>query len=149
MITNRTAQDVENAKIIRDTKVKAFEILTQEEIDTLERGTITKNTLNRIENKQAELKELLNEAGYRGTPIVNRTWDSEDWQYREEWQRVLNNLNVLKQSYFIYTATPATPDTKLDYINLNAVEKILNDLQNMINAMKAEYRYCGTFNCGE
>lgn len=149
MIIDRTAQDVENAKIIRDTKVKAFEVLTQEEIDTLERGAITKNTLNRIENKQAELKELLNEAGYWGTPIINKTWTGEDWQYREEWQRVLNNLDVLKRAYFTYTDTPATPDTKLDYINLNAVEKILFDINNILEDMIAEFRFCGTFQCGE
>ena len=149
MIINRTAQDVQNARILRDTKVKAFEILTQEEIDTLERGAITKNTINRIENKQAELKALLNEAGYWNTPITNKIWTGNDWQYREEWQRVLNNLDILKQAYFTYTDTPATPDTRLDYINLNAVEKILDDLQRMINAMKSQYRKCGTFACGE
>lgn len=149
MIIDRTAQDVENARTLRDSKVKAFEILTQEEIDTLERGAITKNTINRIENKQAELKELLNEAGYWGTPIINKIWTGNDWLYREERQRILDNLNVLKQAYFTYTDTPATPDTRLDYINLNAVEKILDDLERMINDMKSQYRKCGTFRCGE
>lgn len=153
MIIDRTAQDWENAKIIRNTRVKTFDFLenplTQAEIDTLERGAITKNTLNRIENKQAELKELLNNAGYWNTPITNKTWTGNDWQYAEEWQRVLNNLDVLKQAYFTYADTPATPDTRLDYINLNAVEKILEDLQHMINIMKSFYRECGTFQCGE
>lgn len=148
MIIDRTAQDVENAKIIRDTKIKEFENLTQTEINTLERGMITINTINRIENKQAELKALLNEAGYWNTPITNKTWTGEDWQYAEEWQRVLNNLDTLKQAYFTYTDTPPTPDRKLDYINLNAVEKILDDLQSMINAMKSQYKKCGTFKAG-
>lgn len=148
MITDRTAQDVENAKTIRNTKIKEFEALTQEEIDTLERGMITVNTINRIEDKQAELKTLLNEVGYWNTPIVNKTWDGEDWQYLEEWQRMLNNDEVLRQAFYVYAGTPITPDIRLDYINLNAVEKILYDLERMIVELKSQYRKCGTFVCG-
>lgn len=148
MIIDRTAQDVENAKIIRDTKIKEFAELTQAEIETLERGMITINTINRIENKQAELKALLNEAGYWNTPITNKTWTGEDWQYAEEWQRVLTNLNILKRAYYVYSDTPETPDVKLDYVNLNAVEKILVDIQSMISNMKSQYKKCGTFKAG-
>ena len=150
MIYNRTAQDVEEAKTIRDTKVKEFETLTQAEIVTLERGMLTTSALNRIENKQAELKGLLNGVGYWNTPTANKTWESGDWCYAEDWQRILNNEDVLRNAFYAYADTPATPDRrKLDYTNVNAVEKILYDLETMITAMQNQYKRCGTFVCGE
>ena len=61
MIFDRTQNDVDTAILLRDTKVKKFETLTESEIATLEKGTLTINTLNRIENKQEEfVKTILN-----------------------------------------------------------------------------------------
>ena len=61
MIFDRTQNDVDAAISLRNKKVKGFESLTSEEINTLERGTITINTLNRIENKQMELANLFSQ----------------------------------------------------------------------------------------
>ena len=60
MIFDRTASDVDAAIKIRDEKVKSYQELTEEDVDILERGFITLNTINRIEEKQSELKSLLN-----------------------------------------------------------------------------------------
>ena len=59
MIFDRTQNDVDTAILIRSEKVQNFETLTESEIATLEKGTLTINTLNRIENKQSELKNLV------------------------------------------------------------------------------------------
>ena len=68
MIFDRTQNDVDTAILLRNTKVKKFETLTESEIATLEKGTLTINTLNRIEAKQEELKNRT--YTYRG--IANR-----------------------------------------------------------------------------
>ena len=70
MIYNRTATDVSLAKRLRAEKVQKFIELTDDEVQTLERGTITINTLNRIEDKQAEIKAMLDDMGYLNPPVI-------------------------------------------------------------------------------
>ena len=43
MIFDRTQDDVDTAILLRDTKVKKFEALTESEIETLEKGTLVLN----------------------------------------------------------------------------------------------------------
>lgn len=149
MIFDRTQNDVDTAILLRDTKVKKFETLTESDINYLERGTITINTLNRIETKQEELKNLFNDMGYWNTPITNKTWGENNIFNVDEFQRILDNTNVLRQAFFVYKATPNTPPISYYWDDINSLEKILYDLNVMINDVKSNYRECGTFNCGE
>ena len=149
MIFDRTQNDVDTAILLRDTKVKKFEELTESEIATLEKGTLTINTLNRIESKQEELKNLFNNMGYWNTPITNKVWGENDIFNVDEFQRILDNTNVLRQAFFVYKNTPNTPPVSYHYNDINSLEKILNDLDVMINDVKSRYKRCGTFRCGE
>ena len=149
MIFDRTQNDVDTAILLRNTKVKKFETLTESEIATLEKGTLTINTLNRIETKQEELKNLFNEMGYWNTPTTNKTWGENDIFNVDEFQRILDNTNVLRNAFFVYKETPNTPPISYYWDDINALEKILYDLDVMINDVKSNYRECGTFYCGE
>lgn len=149
MIFDRTQEDVDTAILLRDTKIKKFEVLSESEIATLEKGTITINTLNRIENKQAELKNLFNDMGYWNTPITNKAWGENDIFNADEFQRILDNTNVLRNAFFVYKSTPNTPPISYHYNDINALEKILYDLDVMISNVKSNYRFCGDFECGE
>ena len=158
MIFDRTQNDVDTARILRNEKVKFDPItmqpinpeeLTESEIATLEKGTITINTLNRIETKQDELKNLFNDMGYWNTPITNKMWDETQIFNADEFQRIIDNLNVLRNAFFVYESTPNTPPISYHFEDINALEKILYDLDVMINDVKSRYRRCGTFRCGE
>ena len=150
MIFDRTQNDVDTAILLRDTKVKNFEELTESEIATLEKGTLTINTLNRIESKQEELKNLFNDIGYWNTPISTRQWAYADIFEGTQFDRILNNLEILIKSFFIYKDTPNVPDNNYrKYQTINDVEKIIYDLDVMINDVKSNYRECGTFESGE
>ena len=152
MIFDRTQNDVDTAIILRDIKVKNFQELTESEIETLEKGTLTINTLNRIETKQEELKNLFNDIGYWNTPITNKQWtenDIFDNNGERDFQRILDNTNILRQAFFVYKDTPNTPPVSYHWQDINALEKILYGLDVMINDVKSNYRQCGTFECGE
>ena len=149
MIFDRTQNDVDTAIILRREKVQKFQALTESEIATLEKGTLTINTLNRIETKQEELKNLFNDMGYWNTPITNKTWNENDIFNVDEFQRILDNTNVLRRAFFVYKATPNTPPISYYWDDINSLEKILNDLDVMINDVKSHYRECGTFESGE
>ena len=149
MIFDRTQNDVDTAILLRREKVQAFQELTEHEIATLEKGTLTINTLNRIESKQDELKNLFNDMGYWNTSITNKVWGENDIFNVDEFQRILDNTNVLRNAFFVYMDTPKTPNVSYYWQDINALEKILYDLDVMINNVKSHYRECGTFYCGE
>ena len=152
MIFDRTQNDVDTAIRLRAEKVQTFQELTESEIATLEKGTLTINTLNRIESKQEELKNLFNDMGYWNTPITNKQWtenDIFDNNGEKDFQRILDNTNILRNAFFVYKGTPNTPPVSYHYNDINALEKILYDLDVMINDVKSRYKRCGTFRCGE
>ena len=149
MIYNRTQADVDEAIRIRREKVQTFQELTEVEEEILERGMMTIDTLNRIEGKQAELKELFRDMGYFCGDIQNKAWDYMQIFNRDEFDRILKNTDALRDAFFVFSETPQTPPVSFHYEDINALEKILHDLDVMINDVKSHYRECGTFECGE
>lgn len=149
MIYDRTQTDVEDAIRLRKEKVQKFQELTEAEILTLEKGMLTINTLNRIEAKQEELKRLFNDIGYWNTSITNKSWSESNIFNVEEFRRLINNTNVLRDAFFVYKNTPNTPPISYHWKDINALEKILYDLDIMIDDVKNSYRECGNLQCGE
>lgn len=150
MIFDRTQNDVDAAVSIRKNKVQKFLELTEEEIEILEKGSLTINTLNRIEDKSQELQNLINELGYFNTDVKVMVWANGGYFKQEDFDRILQNLQKLRNAFFVYSTTPDMPDNNYrKYQTINDVEKILNDLGVMINDVKANYRYCGEIKCGE
>lgn len=149
MIFNRTKTDVDTALSIRAEKVQTFTELTDAEIVTLEKGLLTINTLNRIEDKQSELKGLFNAMGYWNTPITNKTWYHTQIFDETEFRRIIGNTDILRKAFFVCADTPTTPSVSFYYEDINSLEKILFDLDVMINDIKSRYRQCGTFQSGE
>lgn len=149
MIFNRTQIDIENAILIRKEKVQKFQELTENEINILEKGMLTINTLNRIENKQEELKNIFKNMGYWNAPITNKVWDKNDIFNVDEFQRIIDNTKILRQAFFTYKDTPNTPTISYHWQDINALEKILYDLDVMISDIKSNYKECGSFESGE
>lgn len=149
MIYDRTKSDVDAALSIRADYVQQGAELTAKQVEQLERGTITINTLNRIENKQKSLKSLFNAMGYWNTPTTNKEWQYTDIFDEVNFHRIINNLDILRGAFFVFKSTPKTPPVSYHYEDINSLEKILFDLDVMINDVKSRYRRCGTFRCGE
>ena len=147
MIFDRTQNDISTAISLIEQKVKKFESLTNEEIGILERGTITINTLNRIENKQTEIAELFSRLSIN-VDIENKNWEETQIFNQSEFQRILDNLNVLIKSFCIYSSTPNIPKISYHFEDINAIEKILFDLEELYNKALKSFVYCGITYCG-
>ena len=148
MITDRTQQDVDNALNIRKEKVQKFVALDNNDIEILEKGFVTINTLNRVEEKQNELKELLNQMGYWNTPIINKLWDKSKIFDENDLKRLFNNTEVLKKAFFEKEGTPETPLPSYYWQNWNDLEQILVEIEDMITIVKNNYVECGNIECG-
>lgn len=133
MIFDRTQNDVDTAILLRDTKVKNFESLTESEIATLEKGTLTINTLNRIESKISELNSLLETLGYVPLDIVIKNWEYTDIFSGDEFSRIVANVGMLRAAIPVMKDTPDTPLAEYYYSNINDLEKILYDVDFLLN----------------
>ena len=149
MIFNRTQADIDRAIDIRANKVQKNIELSKSDIAQLERGFLTINTLNRIEEKQQELKNLFNSDAYLVEDFENKVWTYTDYFKQADFDRILNNLKKLKKAYFVYSTTPLVSDDNYRrYQTINAVEHILHDLDVMLSDVKSHYKQCGDTECG-
>lgn len=149
MIFDRTQEDIEKAYELRS-KLQNGDSLTESEITLLERGTLTINTLNRIEEKIMQLKPLLDEMDYRSKSISSKLWDYEDYFKQSDFDRILQNIFNLRTASILYEDTPPVPENNYrKYSVINDVERILYDLEEIINEILSNYRECGNTECGE
>lgn len=147
MITDRTQLDVNKSKSIIEQKVKKFIELTNDDKNTLERGTVTINTINRIENKQAEIMQTLNDMGYY-VSIINKSWSLGDAFKQADLERIAANNIALRSAFYAFKDSPVNAIAKYHYSEFNRLEKILIDIFNNIEYTISRYRRCGNFNCG-
>lgn len=149
MIFNRTQSDVNDAIRIRAEKIQNGIELTNDDVISLERGMLTFNTLNRIEEKQETLKNLINELGYWNTNISNNHWDKTKIFTESDFQRIVNNTKILRDAFITFSTTPKKINTSYHFDNINSIERILYDLDLMIDDVKGLYRECGNIESGD
>jgi hypothetical protein len=148
MIYDRTEESVKKAIEIRENKVKSGQELSAEDIAILERGFITIDTISRIEGKQDELKSVFSEMGYYNVPIVHKLWGEGGYFLKSDLERIVKNNKVLKNAYYVFATTPTDATPRTYFEDLNKIEKMLYDLERMVDDMKSRFKRCGTFNCG-
>ena len=148
MIYNRAKNDVDNALRIRIEKVQRFIKLSADDIEILERGFVTINTINRVEQKQAELYNAFVNAGYYCKKIINKSWQAGDIFKDDDFERLISNDDILKVAFFPLSETPMQVLAKYDFQNLNNLEKILFDLGENYEYMLANWKRCGMYRCG-
>ncbi|MCQ2911398.1 MAG: hypothetical protein MJ244_04335 [Clostridia bacterium] len=118
------------------------------------KGNYNASDLNRIESWMEYLKELLNEYGYFVTFTTKTDWEIGIGKpnMTSEINRIKTNLQKLKDAYFVMQSTPEVPSTdrlSINYVEANNIEKIMVDIEFLINNMAASFIYCGTVYCGE
>ena len=139
MVTDRTQQEADEAIAIRD-KIKNKQDVTESEISTFERGFITPNVLNRIESKQDEIAQILNDNGY-SVEITTKQWQYGDAFTIGDYNRVIINLETLRKAFYVFKNTPDTPLYLYGYREMNDFEKILVDIEKAIDNMKSSFVY--------
>lgn len=160
LIYDRTESDETASAAIRKSyqTLGNWSGLTDAERAQLERGTLTYNTLNRVELAVKTLAAALTAAGYsveitpvlKGSKSEDREWQEGDIVRRAQWTTYLENVQRLRDAYYTLAETGELPksEDKLDYQGANTIEKILADIDLLIDCMKSSYRRCGTFRAG-
>ena len=149
LITDRTNVDVLNFIVYRNILGNGGSV-TEEQLNTMLRGSLNIYTLNRIEGKMFELQTRLNKYTYMVSSIETKSWNKNDiFEHDVEIVRWQRNLDSLVKAYYKYFDTPNPPNSVYNFQGINDVEKILYDVENILNNMISRFRRCGTFRCGE
>ncbi len=162
MIYNRTILDVNNAKTIiaKFQALYDWSSITQDEIDTLERGTYTIVSLNRVEQKVAELATVFRSAGYSYTnPETKTDWAYLDYFDKDQHQRFFENIEYLRNIIPVSDTTPQSPFISdgmytygdISYLLANDSEKILYDISVLLDYITSPlyYRASGAYASGQ
>lgn len=149
MVYNRTQADVAAAAaLIARYQQGDWAALTEQERAQLERGTYTYTTLNRVEQAQADLARILQNYGYN-IAITTKIWNAGGYFNEAELLRYLGNLNTLRTIVTTSHDTPPTPGDFRPITAANAIEKILSDMEQLVNNMAAAFQLCGQIYSGE
>lgn len=89
-------------------------------------------------------------AGAEIGALEDREWRESDIVRRAQWTTYLDNVQKLRDAYYTLAETGALPkpEDKLGYVGANTIEKVLADIDLLIDCMKSSYRRCGTFRAG-
>ena len=80
----------------------------------------------------------------------DREWRESDIVRLSQWRQYLANVQALRDAYYTLAETGELPkpEDKLGYVGANNIEKVLADIDLLLDGMKASYRRCGTFRSG-
>lgn len=166
MITNlvydRTSEDVaEVRRLLAKLDPETGDGLTaaeQAKWDAGLKGTYNFTDLNRVESAVKTLAAALTSAGYpveitpvlKGSKAEDREWQEGDVLYRPQWTTYLENVQRLRDAYYTLAETGKLPkpEDKLKYTGANTIEKVLADIDLLLDGMKSIYRRAGTFTAG-
>lgn len=149
MIYDRTRYDVTKANSIWKSKVQKFKTLSRTDLQMLERGRVTVNTLNRIESKQREIVDKISEIGYYVNGVTNKEWGGAEIFGLTDFERILENLEKIRKAYFVASETPSVPAPEFHYTVFNDIEKMLVDIEDIYNYTTSHYLECGAAECGD
>lgn len=113
-----------------------------------DKAYISYTDLNRVEEAITYLKQLLAKYGYNFT-TQEKKWLITDFRKNEDMARLKSNIDNLRNAY-PYLASPITPNPiKYESIQeANDIERILYEINKLIEKMVYVFRYTNTFNLG-
>ena len=112
----------------------------------------TYNDMNRVETAVSALSAQLKALGYMDTLLdVKTDWEANDHVWYDDMVRYIGNIGILRDSISVYPTTPAAPivGEAMTYNIANNIEKILQDIDNIVGHGIKTWYYSGEIMAGE
>lgn len=125
---------------------------TQADVDARnEKGTYGASDLNRVGAAMNYVSERLKEAGYDPHISLKTDWKDDDWVDPAAQAVYLGCLDELRIQFAMMQTTPPVPNDmeKLTYQEANDIEKILEDIDRLLNNATQAWFYSGDLFSGE
>ena len=155
LVTDRTKADLQRWQALRN---KGFENMTAEEraewLAGNMKGSYNKGDLNRVGEALNYLHDRLKEAGYITYPLTfeaKTNWTIASIPTADDLTYYLKCVSNVRTALTLFATTPPAPiDTgALTIEEANNIEKILIDVETLINNMIAAQYYSGEVYAGE
>jgi len=142
-IYDRTQQDVDFAK----TKIAEWKSGKSNDVYDL-KGCLNVSDINRIENNIKYLSNKLNELGYSNNTYT-KVWSRTGLPNQQDIDRIINNVKELITAFCQQQSAPNIPDRLVDYNDINAIEKNLSLIKELIDYMVNSYKVSGALQSGQ
>jgi hypothetical protein len=152
LITDRTQADVDRWKALRDKGLAGMSSAEQAEWLGEMKGRYAHTDMNRVENAVAEVARQLRNLGYDVPSLFLKTdWTVRSVPTREDFDRYFGNVETLRGVLPLPATTPKTPttETRLNYAAANDLEKILVDVDTMVQKLVSARYYAGDIFAGD
>lgn len=111
------------------------------------KGCLNLGDLNRIEGNIAYLAELMESFSYSPN-IHGKRWSKADMPNQNDMSRIVENIRSLISAYYSPDAPPSLPVTMLSYTDINAIEKNLYLIKQLLDCMQSSFKQVGTIKSG-
>lgn len=151
LIYDRTAADVRRAEYLASLFYEDMTPGEQEEWDSALKGFYNAEDLNRVGSAIRYVARRLEGYGYSVDVQPQTDWSAGDIPTPEQMERYLHDIRALRDKLAHLPTMPPCPDDmeELTHIEANNIERILRDVNTLINWMTASWYYCGELYCGE
>lgn len=112
------------------------------------KGYYNASDLNRVESWCRYLADELNSVGYNINITTKTTWSSSDLRSASEMERIRQNIKKLMTGFHSISGIYANNDN-WNYIKANRWEKILYEINNLVEGMEGWYVHSGVSNAGQ
>lgn len=100
------------------------------------KGSYNYSDLNRIESDCEYIKEIAEELYQTEVTIQTKTnWTMSDIPTKNDFDRIIGNLEILKDVFYAIQTETVTVTKTLNYMQANAIEKILFDIDAYIKSI--------------
>lgn len=145
-VFDRTAEDVAFAKEQIQRWVQ--QPLVSNRIETYDlKGCLNLSDINRIEGNIQYLSDRLSKWYYKSSVSCKR-WERSGLPTEKDVRRILSNLKQIIDSYCQMEGTPSVPSSMARYTDINAIEKNLYNIKQLLDAMEGSFLCSGTFQAG-
>ena len=115
------------------------------------KGAYNYTDLNRVGQALEYLADRLTSIGYPIAVDVKTDWVVSDYIYKPDISDYLEQVETIRGVLALPSGTPQTPAEVLTFSQANDIEKMLVEIEELINKIIVafSYRYLGTMYCGE
>ena len=112
------------------------------------KGCLNVTDINRIETDIAYLSERLGGYYYR-SGATSKVWDKSGIPDSTDTNRIINNVKSMIKVFCQKSTAPPVPNNLLGYEEVNAIEKNLALIKELIEYMVSSFKYCGVTQSGQ
>lgn len=151
LITDRTAADVEHARML---SAKGLENMTAAELEEYLsglKGAYNASDLIRVESAVEYIAGRITAAGMHSAVDVYTLWDRSMYPEPAEMDRYLTNIRILRALLPMAEDVPPVPQDmdRLNFDEANDIEKILIAVDDAITRITKSWYYSGDIYAGE